>query len=260
MATLHAGSPPRTAEQAERRFFMVMAFAMALVIVAGFSLNLAMGRSTFAVPWIVHVHAIIFMGFVALYLLQNGLVFSGNLALHRRLGWLSVGWIPAMLVTGFLVQRWSLQARGGPFFFDQNQFLICNTIALLTFAGLASWAVIIRTNTGWHRRLMFVAFAILTGPGLGRLLPQPLLIPNAWWWDQIGVLLFPAIGMLADKKRYGRAHPAWLWGVGLFAGFQIAANSFAYTEAGVGLTRWVLDGTPGAERPMAAFLPPGFAM
>lgn len=260
MATLHAGQPPRTAEQAERRFFLIMALAMAATIVAGFSLNLAMGRSTFSVPWLVHLHAVTFMSFVALYLAQNSLVFSGNIRLHRRLGWLSLGWVPMMVVTGLLVQRWSLQERGGPFFFDQNEFLVCNSLALLTFAGLAAWSVAIRGNTGWHRRLMFCAFAVVTGPGLGRLLPQPLLMPHAWWWDQLGAVLFPAIGMLADRRRYGIVHPAWFWGVGLFAGLQIAGEIIAYSEAGVEFTRWFLDGTPGAERPMAAFLPPGFSM
>ena len=260
MATLHAGEQPLSLEQSERRFFLIMALVMAGTIVAGFVVNLGMGRSSFAVPWVVHLHAVVFMGFVALYLTQNALVFSSNVRHHRRLGWLSLGWIPAMVATGLLVQRWSLQERGGPFFFDQNEFLICNSLALLTFAGLATWSVVVRSNTGWHRRLMFCAFAVITGPGLGRLLPQPLLMPYAWWWDQLGAVLFPAIGMLADRRRYGRVHPAWLWGVGLFVGLQLAGEMIAYSPAGLEFTRWFLAGTPGAERPMAAFLPPGFSM
>lgn len=51
---------------------------------------------------------------------------------------------------------------------------------LLLFAGLTGWAVTVRANTDWHRRLMFWAFAILTGPGLDRLLPMPFFIPYAW--------------------------------------------------------------------------------
>lgn len=66
MATLHAGSVPPTTEMAERRFFLFMAVVMAAVTVAGFGLNLAMGRSTFAVPAMYHVHAVIFMGWLAL--------------------------------------------------------------------------------------------------------------------------------------------------------------------------------------------------
>lgn len=70
----------------EERFFLRMACAMAIVIVGGFSTNLMLGRSSFAVPVLVHAHAFIFMGWVGLYLAQNALIFAGNRRFHRRLG------------------------------------------------------------------------------------------------------------------------------------------------------------------------------
>ena len=244
-------------DRGEARFFFTMACVMAALIVAGFAFNLAMGRSTFAVPWLVHFHAWVMMGWVALYLTQNTLIFSGNVALHRRLGWLSVAWLPAILVMGVLITRWSLQNRGGPPFFDQNQFLISNPLQLLGVVGLAATAVTVRRDTGWHRRLMFFAFAMLTGPGIGRLLPSPFLIPYAWYIEAVlPPILFAGIGMLADKRRYGRVHPAWLVGIVAVIGIQIVADLIAYSEAGIAFTREVLAGTPGAERPMAAFFPP----
>ena len=34
--------------------------------------------------------------------------------------------------------------------------------------------------------------------------PNPLLEPYAWWIGGIGLsLIFPVIGMIADKRRYG---------------------------------------------------------
>ena len=178
------------------------------------------------------------------------------MALHRRLGWLSVAWIPLILVLGVLVTRWSLQSHGGPPFFDQNQFLISNPLHLLGFAGLAASAIAVRRNTAWHRRLMFCAFAMLTGPGVGRLLPSPLLIPYAWYIAAVlPPVLFALIGILADRRRYGRAHPAWFWGIGTVIGVQIAADLIAYSDAGIAFTQQLLAGTPGAERPLAAFVP-----
>lgn len=244
-------------DRGEARFFFTMACVMAATIVAGFSFNIAMGRSSFGAPWLVHFHAWVMMGFVGLYLAQNFLVFSDNVALHRRLGWLSVLWIPAILVMGIAITRYSMQTTGGPPFFDQNQFLFSNPLQLLGFAGLAAWAVAIRKNTGWHRRLMFCAFAVLTGPGLGRLLPNPFLIPYAWYASAIlPAVLFPAIGMLADKRRYGAVHPAWLWGIGTVLGIQVVADLIAYSDWGIGFTERFLAGTPGGERQMAAFFPP----
>ena len=244
-------------DRGEARFFFTMACVTAASIVAGFAFNLAMGRSTFAVPWLVHFHAWVMMGWVALYLAQNTLIFSGNVALHRRLGWLSVAWLPAILVMGVLITRWSLQNRGGPPFFDQNQFLISNPLQLLVVVALAATAVTVRRNTAWHRRLMFFAFAMLTGPGIGRLLPSPFLIPYAWYVEAVlPPILFAGIGMLADKRRYGRVHPAWLVGIATVIGVQILADLIAYSDAGIAFTRQVLAGTPGAERTMEAFFPP----
>lgn len=244
-------------DRGEARFFFTMACVMAATIVAGFSFNIAMGRSSFSAPWLVHFHAWVMMGFVALYLAQNFLVLSDNVALHRRLGWLSAIWIPAILVMGVVITRYSMQTTGGPPFFDQNQFLFSNPLQLFGFAALATWAVAIRKNTGWHRRLMFCAFAGLTGPGVGRLLPNPFLIPYAWYASAIlPVVLFVAIGMLADKRRYGAVHPAWLCGIAVVVGLQVVADLVAYSDWGIAFTRDFLAGTPGAERPMEAFFPP----
>src|SRR5438046_1350259 len=85
----------------DERFFLGAAIAMTAVIVAGFSTQLAMGRSTFYSPPLVHAHAIMFMGWVTIYLLQNILVTTNRMALHRRLGWVAAGWIVPMIILGF---------------------------------------------------------------------------------------------------------------------------------------------------------------
>ena len=245
------------ADRGEVRFFFTMACVMAATIVSGFLFNVLTGRSSFDAPWVVHFHAWVMMAWVGLYLTQNYLVFSDNVALHRRLGWLSALFVPAILVMGLAITRASLQTRGGPPFFDQNQFLISNPLQLFGMAGLVVWAVNVRRNTGWHRRLMFCAFAMLLGPGVGRLLPAPYFIPYAWYLTAVlPAVLLPAIGMLADKRRYGAIHPAWFWGIGTVIGLQVVADLFAYSDAGIAFTRDFLAGTPGAERPMEAFFPP----
>ena len=241
-------------DRGEARFFFTMACVMAVTIFAGFLHNLIVGRSNFGEPWVVHLHAAVMISWIALYLAQNYLVFSDNVALHRRLGWLAAILLPAVVAMGFVITRWSLQSKGGPPFFAENEFLFGDLFAACTVGGLVLWAVTVRRNTGWHRRLMFCAFAILTVPGLGRLIPNMLLIPYAWWAGVLAAALFPVIGMLADKRRYGRVHPAWFWGLGLFLGVQAIGTVAAYSAPGLQLTRWVIAGTPGAQRPMEAFV------
>lgn len=252
MATLPANS---VADRGEARFFLIMACLMAATLVTGFGLNAALGRSSFGSPLLIHLHAITFFGWVTLYVTQNALVYAGNCRLHRRLGWLALGWIPAMVVLGTMVTLHSLRSAGGPPFLAQNEFLFGNPIGILAFAGLALWAISMRRNTGWHRRLMFCAMALLTGPGFGRLLPMPFLIPWGWWAANLAPLVFPLVGMLADRRRYGAIHPAWLRGIGVAVGALLLTDLLAYSSIGYALTERVLAGTPGAARQMAAFFP-----
>ena len=93
MATTAFGTAPRgDAPAADHRFAATLAIAMALVVVAGFSLQLAMGRSTFESPLRVQVHAVAFMGWVALFVAQTWLAAvawaqSAPSAGSRRAGW-----------------------------------------------------------------------------------------------------------------------------------------------------------------------------
>jgi hypothetical protein len=73
-------------DRGEARFFFIMACLMAATIVAGFSFNIVVGRSSFALPPVYHFHAIVMIGGLGLYVAQNSLILAGNVALHRRLG------------------------------------------------------------------------------------------------------------------------------------------------------------------------------
>lgn len=244
----------------DTRFFTVMTLVMALVIVAGFTFNLAMGRSSFAAPWPYHVHGVIFMSWLGLAAAQALTIATGNIALHRQLGRLAYLWIPVMVAAGCMIIVVTARTTGGPFFFAQNEFFISNLAGLLGFGVVAVQALRVRRHTGWHRRLMLVAMSMLTGPGLGRLLPMPLLIPYAWTFIVTLSFVFPVIGMIVDWQRDGRVHPAWWWGMWVNVGLFVASMVLAYSPLGIALTEWVIAGTPGAARPMHAFLPPGFAM
>lgn len=255
MATLadDPGRRRRSVDQ-DHRFFLISAIIMAFVLVLGFSTQLMLGRSSFSVPLLYHVHAFVFFGWVVLYVAQTALVAAGSVRLHRTLGWLAVGWIPAMLFVGTSMTIVSAR-RGAPFFFDVNEFLFGNPAQLLGFATLAVAAIVMRRRTAWHRRLMSCGMALLTGPGFGRLLPMPLLIPWAWWISFLVTQLFPVAGMIADRRRSGRIHPAWYYGLAAAFFTQLIGDAIAYSPAGRAIAESVIAGTPGAARPKAAHFP-----
>ncbi|WP_241659586.1 hypothetical protein [Sphingomonas glacialis] len=252
MATI---APPQTIARSDDRFFLIMSYVMALVVFTGFSVALAMGRSSFAAPPIVHAHALVFMGWVVLYVAQNTLVARGSIALHRRLGWIAAGWVVAMVVLGTLVTMRLAQLGRVPPVFPPVQFLVFDPVLVLTFAGLTSAAIALRRSTQWHRRLHYCGMALLLGPALGRLLPLPLLIPYAYEADFLAVLVFPLIGIVADIRRSGTVHPAWWWGLGAIVGSTVLVELITFSPLGAAFYAAVVAGTPGAAVSGYAFPP-----
>ena len=244
MATL-AQQPPAPAV-GDERFFLRGAIIMALVIAAGFSFQLAMGRSTFASPIRVHAHAFLFMGWVAIYVTQNILVATNRVYLHRKLGWIASGWMVAMVVSGFVVTVAMVRNGTVPFFFQPLQFLIFDPLTLVAFAGLTIAAIRLRRRTEWHRRLHFCGMSLLLGPAFGRLLPLPLLQPWAWEAAFAATMLFPLAGVYADIRRSGTAHPAWRWGIGAMIACFVAIQAITYSPLGTAIYAKVTEGYPGA--------------
>lgn len=257
MATL--AENPHYSVRSDDRFFLISALVMAAVIVAGFSLQLAMGRSSFAAPPLVHAHALVFMGWVGIYVLQNVFAATGNRAMHRRLGWIAAGWMIAMLVLGCLVTLAMVRQARVPFFFMPQQFLVFDPLSLVAFAGLSGSAIALRRRTDWHRRLHFCGMSLLLGPGFGRLLPMPLLAPFAFEATFAATMLFPIAGVVADLRRTGRVHPAWIWGIGAMLTTLLLIELITFSAAGNAIYAAVTAGSPGAAVAGLAFPapPPG---
>lgn len=157
----------------EERFFVITAIVMALINIVAFSFFAAMGISSFHAPVSVHIHAILFMGWVLLFVAQVSLAATGSLALHRKLGWLAVGWASAMVIVGTLTTVSSAQKAAVPFFFLPAQFLLMNPLSVILFAALLIGGVAKRRDREWHPRLIICGMAAIMGPSFGRLLPAP---------------------------------------------------------------------------------------
>lgn len=239
------------------RFFSGVAIAMAATVIVGFSLQYLMGRSSFGARPIVHLHAVAFMGWVALFTVQAQLGAGRETPqLHRRLGWLGAGWAVLLVVVAFALMVDVTRRGTAPFFFRPQHFLIANCLGVLTFAGFTAAAIRMRHRTDWHRRLHVVGTSMIMGPAFGRLLPSPLLQPWAFEIAALAGLVFPAAGMMRDWRRYGRVHPAWLWAFVAMPASLVAAYLLAFSPLGDALYAAVTSGSPGAVVPGLEFAPP----
>lgn len=240
----------------EERFFSTLAIVMAAVIVAGFSVNYLAGRSTFSSPLRVHMHAVAFMGWVGLFVLQSWLATKGPFALHRKVGWLAAAWMVLMVPAAMAVIIAVLRDGTAPFFFRPQEFLIANPLSMLSFVAFTIAAITMRKRTDWHARLHVCGMTMIMGPGFGRLLPMPLLTPYAFEAAGGVATVFLIAGMVRDKRKFGRVHPAWWLGMAAMAALIVLPKLVAPTAFGDRLYAAVTAGSPGAAIPGMEFAPP----
>jgi hypothetical protein len=198
----------------DRGFFLIMAIAIFATVVSGFTLQFAMGRSSLGAPWWVHLHGLTFMGWLLIYLTQNVLVYRGDVARHRRMGMIAAGYVGWMVVVGLSVNTLAAIYHRIPPFFEPNVFLVMDWLTVLVFAGLTWAGVRMRNRTDWHRRLMLCGALQVMTPGLGRILPLPLLGTWTLWAIWLAVMVFASAGVIYDLVTRGKVHPAYYWGLG----------------------------------------------
>jgi len=222
-------APAPETTRRDLRFFRTMVLVMAVLLVLGFVVQLAAGRSSFAAPLLVHAHAVVAMGWVAITIVQASLPAAGILRWHRLLGRVAVVWALVFTVLAVSVTIARVRSGSTPFIFQPQHFVLANPASMLAALGLLLAAVGMRRRTDWHARLHIGALALLMGPGLGRLLPMPLLMPFAWESAVLAGLLFPVFGAVRDLRVRGEVHPAWLWpialGLAMVVGMRILADS-----------------------------------
>lgn len=230
-----------------------MPIAMAATIVAGFSVQFLAGRSTFQAALPVHLHALTFMGWVAIFTAQATLGLRGKIDQHRKFGRLALCWLVLMIVMGFVITLRMVRAGNVPFFFRPQHFLVFDPLNVLVFTAMVLVAVSMRKRSDWHSRLQLGAMALLMGPAFGRLLPMPLLAPYAYEAAGAACALFPLIGLGVDLKRSGRVHPAWLVSLAVLAAMIFLGDVITYSPLGDSLYRMATAGSSGAAVPGLEF-------
>lgn len=238
------------------RFFRTCITIMAIILVSGFVFQLAMGRSSFGAPLVVHVHAFVFMGWVAITVTQAWLAAAGNRQWHRTLGTIAVAWVCAVMVLGPLVTIEAVRTARVPFFFQPQHFLLVNPLGLLGFLAVFASALAFRKSPDWHMRLQVGAFALLMGPGIGRIIPMPLLAPWAFETATIIPLVAPLIGMARDWRRSGRIHQAWLWPIAVMLAALVLARVIAFSPIGDSIYAAAAAGSVAEGTDGRAFPPP----
>lgn len=193
----------------DQKFFTRMAIALAALIVVGFvQFSLRGFVAVTSVPWWVHAHGVFMVLWLLAFVTQNILAERGDFELHRRIGWMTTLIVAGTGIFGSAAGVQAVVLNRIPPFFTNSYFLALTQVEIALFVGTIAWAVVMRRNTQWHRRLMLGATVLLMEPALGRLLPMPLLGSMGEWLALLIQLVPIAILARHDHSQGSAIHPA----------------------------------------------------
>jgi uncharacterized membrane protein YozB (DUF420 family) len=215
----------------DRNFFLLLLVLTWLGIVGGFGLDMVnhIRHSARAYPLIVHVHALLFAGWLVLLTTQVLLIRNRRTDIHRRLGMTAAWMIPLMVVVA-LATAWTVQRQVALLPGVQRpQFISINITDMLGFAGLAGAGLLLRRDSSAHKRLMLLSTLYLSTAGFARL--WLLTIghggTDGFWgfflaYNLGGDVLIAMLG-LYDLTTRGRLHAAYVLGGGWVLANELAA-------------------------------------
>lgn len=202
----------------DRKFYTGMAIVMLLTAVVGFSrtyfLGLISGHATTITGRVpnatVHLHALLFMSWLLLFIVQTSLVATHRVKVHRKLGCFGVALGAAMIVVGGRTAVEAARLGAVPPGANPWNFIAIPFGDITTFAIFLLGAVLWRNDKDKHKRLMILASVCLMSAPLVRW-PGVLRVGVLAAYGL--TLLFPIAGAVYDRRSRGCVHPVYWWGL-----------------------------------------------
>ena len=197
----------------DKNFFLLMLILIWAAIATGFGNDMyklsLLDKLHFTL--IVHIHAAAFTGWLVLFTAQILLVRTKNLALHKKLGLISLGLIPLMIIFGLLAAYMvAKRDYGTP---NSDLHFICVQFSnLLLFSCVVGVGFYLRKNDVVHKRLMLLATIALTELGFSRFIYRDgdFSTATGFWLVEVlpQLLLMLAIGVydFATRKQLSKAY------------------------------------------------------
>jgi hypothetical protein len=231
------GAPPRI-RAARGPFYVGVSLLIVAIVLAGFAPSFyRMAVDNQPRPWIMHVHAGIYLGWLALLVFQAVLAARGKIAAHRRVGTFGIGYGALVWIVGVIVSfvAPALHVRAGEWDLDRAAtFLPIPLGDMVLFGGFFGAAVAFRHRPEIHKRLVLLACVAVMFAGAFRLsyvasTPVQLLI---WYLPVLAAMAY-------DRYKLGRVHPVYWTGVAIMA-VALVRIPFGETELWRGIGRALL--------------------
>ena len=249
MATVTEDVRPR-ARAARSKIYVGLALMIAAIVFAGFSRSF---YGTFVAnashPWIIHVHAAVYVGWLALLIAQTVLAARGDIAPHRRVGKFGIAYGGLVWVLGLIVAiampvtnvhsgLWTIERA--------EQFLAIPLGDMALFGAFFGAAIGYRRRPEIHKRLIILAAVAVMFAAVGRAFTNVGVLlgdPDAplggdparlfAWYSPV------LVAMAHDLVTRRRIHPAY-WLGALAMAVALLRLPYSQTEGWHGIAHKVL--------------------
>ena len=222
--------PPRSAApRARRTTFLILTAVMVATVIGGFWPYFRGTPGGVERPWVIHLHAVVFSGWMALLLTQVLLVWRRRTDLHRRVGRIGIGYGVGVLLLGLIATvvaplrhvatgEWTLDQAAG--------FLILPIGDMILFGGLFAAGIAARRQPEVHKRYMLLAtIALMFAPAARLSGENPVLLLAVWLlplalamaddlWTRRAIhrtyVIGLAVMLIAFTRVFAMESPAWL--------------------------------------------------
>lgn len=207
---------------------------MALIALIGFwpsyfgpLLRLAAERSP-----VIHFHAAVNVGWLALVITQVVLAATGRLATHRKLGRLGIGYGILVIAVGLGTTLYQFAGQVRANGLDESlAYPTWPLIDMAIFTPFFVLAVSYRNKPEIHKRLMIVATTTLLIAAAGRM-PLSFNLVRLVWFSPI------LLGLAYDLFKRRTVHPVYIVGLAVLY-ISSFRDSLMATTAWPAFTRWL---------------------
>jgi hypothetical protein len=207
-----------TARRPKRTFYIALSVLMTMLVGAGFwpSYYGPLIRGVAEAPALLHLHGVIYVGWLALLIVQAMLAARGRIRAHRALGNVGIGYGAIVWLMGILVSFAApvMHVNAGEWTIDEAAAFFPIPLGdMLLFGGFLLAAAVYRHQPEIHKRLILLATAAIVFAAAFRLQAAGMPLPAAIALWFVPVLL----GMTYDALTRGQVHPVYWIGAAAMA-------------------------------------------
>lgn len=209
-----------------RPFYICLGLLIGIIALAGFWPTYfgPLINGTVLEPLRIHVHAVVFVGWLLLFISQVSFAAIGKIKWHKRLGNFGIGYGLLLIFVGTYTAVARAALETGEFYGP-----VLDMVIFALFFGLA---IYYRKKPYLHKKLMIVATTMLLIAAVGRMWFLPLL-PETTRTPVFFIIWFLPVILAVTYDYLGkqRIHPIYMSGLICFVFRKFSPEYVVHTEA-----------------------------